>query len=252
MTVPLSVALPLQTYSMSSNILYCTISRRDEIIADAPTSARRQYRESLRGVLRLGYVFEKERRSVKFAGASPEAEEILMHHLRVDDVVFVCLAPASCRLRVAHSFLEEVQAEFLAAQGPAASLLRADKSFDASLRRIYDYYTDPSNDRAVAARQQLENVQSLAIETVAELLERGEKVSALVERASELDSSSQHFKRTAQTVVVKQRCANWRMQCAITVVVTVVLVVALVATAVVVLWRMNKLNDVIAWIKKTL
>jgi hypothetical protein len=235
------------------SVLYCSVSRGDYILADAPSASRGLYREKVRGVLRLGYVFEKERRTVKFPRSlDNNAGELLMHFRRVDDVIFLCLAHTSCRLRIAHSFLEEVQSQFLASLGPTASLLRGGESFNDTLSRIYEYYIDPTNDRTVAARQQLENVQSLAIETVAELLERGDKVTALVERATELDNSSQHFRRTAQRTMVKERCANWRLQCAVAIVVAVIVLGVLLAITFFALWRTHTLDDVLTWITQNL
>ena len=246
-TVQVARAMEAET----CEILYATVSRGEMIIADAPARARREFRENVRGVLRLSYVFEKERRSLTFQ-TTERRGEMYMHYVRLDELVIMCVAPASCKVRVAHSFLNEVGVEFNAAQGPSSSLLHPDRAFDATLQRVLEWYTDPANDRAMAAQRHMDSVQSMAIETVTELLERGEAISALVERASDLDNSSQVFRRQAKAVEVKRKCVNWKLTCATVTLVIVLLIIALIAGAAVVLWKTNRLNAVVAWVRSTL
>ncbi|XP_006011303.1 vesicle-trafficking protein SEC22b-B-like [Latimeria chalumnae] len=131
-----------------------------------------------------------------------EAGPMTFHYVIVQGVCYLVLCEASYPKKMAYSFLEELQAEFSELYGKrVASVSRpyAFIEFDTYIQKLKRSYIDSWSRRHLSSiNTELQDVQRIMVTNIEEVLNRGEALSALDTKASNLSTLSKKYRQDAK------------------------------------------------------
>mmetsp|Transcript_34906 Transcript_34906/g.81519 ORF Transcript_34906/g.81519 Transcript_34906/m.81519 type:complete len:218 (+) Transcript_34906:3-656(+) len=152
-------------------------------------------------------------------------------------LTFVTMCDQSFQRRIAFGFLDQVQKRFTQQfridfeEPPRA--FSFNKAFSSALRDLMHHWsTSPDVDKVLKTRAEVDEVKDIMMDNIDQILERGEKISLLVDKAELMNEQAIIFKRTS-TAVRRRFCwLNAKMT------VLVVLVALLVIAGIVIgVWQ---------------
>ncbi|XP_030051178.1 vesicle-trafficking protein SEC22b-B [Microcaecilia unicolor] len=133
---------------------------------------------------------------------SLEAGPMTFHYLISQGVCYLTLSNASYSKKLAFTYLEELQVEFSEVYGKkVASVSRpyAFIEFDTYIQKLKKSYVDSWSKRHLSSiNTELQDVQKIMVTNIEEVLQRGEALSALDSKASNLSSVSKKYRKDAQ------------------------------------------------------
>ncbi|XP_028657328.1 vesicle-trafficking protein SEC22b-like [Erpetoichthys calabaricus] len=133
---------------------------------------------------------------------SLEAGPMMFHFLIVQGVCYLVLCDGSYPKRMAFSYLEELQTEFSELYGKRlASVSRpyAFIEFDTYIQKLKKNYQDSwSRRHLTSVNTELQDVQRIMVTNIEEVLQRGEALSALDSKASNLSALSKKYRQDAK------------------------------------------------------
>nr|XP_033771136.1 vesicle-trafficking protein SEC22b-B-like [Geotrypetes seraphini] len=133
---------------------------------------------------------------------SLEAGPMTFHYLISQGVCYLTLCNESYSKKLAFSYLEELQVEFSEVNGKkVASVSRpyAFIEFDTYIQKLKKSYLDSWSKRHLSSiNTELQDVQKIMVTNIEEVLQRGEALSALDSKASNLSSLSKKYRKDAQ------------------------------------------------------
>uniref|UniRef100_A0ABM5FH27 Vesicle-trafficking protein SEC22b-like n=1 Tax=Pogona vitticeps TaxID=103695 RepID=A0ABM5FH27_9SAUR len=133
---------------------------------------------------------------------SLEAGAMTFHYLISQGVCYLTLCEASYSKKLAFSFLEELQAEFWELYGKKVSSVSrpyAFIEFDIYIQKLKKSYLDTWSKRHLSSiNLELQDVQKIMVTNIEEVLQRGEALSALDTKASNLSTLSKKYRQDAK------------------------------------------------------
>lgn len=156
-------------------------------------------------------------------------------HVIVDDgLIYLCMADEDFGKRQPYAFLEEIRQRFvnssLKQRAITAHTYEFRRDFGQVLSSQMALFSDPCNDETdqiSKVRRQVHEVQDVMTQNIEKVLERGEKLDVLVEKAEELDHGSQVFHAQSRRLHRKMWWQNQKM-CLILTFVVLVIIAAIV------------------------
>lgn len=133
---------------------------------------------------------------------SLEAGPMMFHYLIVQGVCYLILSEASYSKKLAYSYLEELQAEFSELYGKRVATVSrpyAFIEFDSYIQKLKKTYIDSWSRRHMSSiNSELQDVQKIMVTNIEEVLQRGEALSALDSKASNLSTLSKKYRQDAK------------------------------------------------------
>ncbi|XP_044275330.1 vesicle-trafficking protein SEC22b-B-like [Varanus komodoensis] len=133
---------------------------------------------------------------------SLEAGSMTFHYLISQGICYLTLCEASYSKKLAFSFLEELQAEFWELYGKKVSSVSrpyAFIEFDLYIQKLKKSYLDTWSKRHLSSiNVELQDVQKIMVTNIEEVLQRGEALSALDSKASNLSTLSKKYRQDAR------------------------------------------------------
>eukprot|EP01088_Endostelium_zonatum_P009195 TRINITY_DN223_c0_g1_i2.p1 TRINITY_DN223_c0_g1~~TRINITY_DN223_c0_g1_i2.p1 ORF type:complete len:219 (+),score=42.56 TRINITY_DN223_c0_g1_i2:275-931(+) len=133
------------------------------------------------------------------------------HYSAMDGLIILCMSDLDFQRRIAFAFLDDIRTRFVNEFGSSwrtAMPYGMNSSFSKELKQQMRYFSyDPNADKLTDVQNKLSETKSIMVENIDRILERGERIEILVDRASELSESS--FKFTAASRKLKwAMCRN--------------------------------------------
>ncbi|AWP11088.1 putative vesicle-trafficking protein SEC22b-like [Scophthalmus maximus] len=131
-----------------------------------------------------------------------EAGSMAFHYFIEKGVVYLVLCEASFPKKLAFAYLEDLQAEFHEQHGkkvPTVSRPYSFIEFDTYIQKTKKSYIDSRARRNLGSiNTELQDVQRIMVANIEEVLQRGEALSALDSKASNLSSLSKKYRSDAK------------------------------------------------------
>mmetsp|Transcript_40747 Transcript_40747/g.49429 ORF Transcript_40747/g.49429 Transcript_40747/m.49429 type:complete len:216 (+) Transcript_40747:146-793(+) len=125
----------------------------------------------------------------------------LFHVTTSDGLIYLCMADEAFGRRIPFAFLEEVQKRFSSAYGRSAHSALAyafNKEFSRVLHQQMEYYsTNPNVDYITKVKGEIAGVKKGMVENIDKVLDRGEKLELLVDKADNLQGDAFRFKKSS-------------------------------------------------------
>jgi len=158
-------------------------------------------------------------------------------HVVVDDgLIFLCMADEDFGKRQPYAFLEEIKRRFvnssLKQRARTAHAYEFRRDFGQVLASQMAKYSDSSydeTDQISKVRREVNEVKDVMTQNIEKVLERGEKIDVLVEKAEGLDHSSQVFHTHATRLRRKMWWQNKKM-CLLLLFVLAIIIAAITLT----------------------
>lgn len=134
------------------------------------------------------------------------------HYLIERGVCFLVLAEKTFSKRLAFGYLEEIQQEFHIQYGTRIDTVSRPYSFiefDTYMQKAKKSYVDSRARRNISnINTELQDVQRIMVQNIDDVLQRGEALSALDDKASNLATLSQKYKKDAHVLNLKSSYAK--------------------------------------------
>ncbi|XP_028282858.1 vesicle-trafficking protein SEC22b-A [Parambassis ranga] len=131
-----------------------------------------------------------------------EAGDMNFHSLIAHGVCYLCLCEASFPKKMAFAYLEDIHNEFYDQYGKRVATVMRPYSFiefDTYIQKSKKSYVDSRARRNFGSiNSELQDVQRIMVANIEEVLQRGEALSALDTKASNLSSLSKKYRSDAK------------------------------------------------------
>ncbi|XP_071764134.1 vesicle-trafficking protein SEC22b-A [Centroberyx gerrardi] len=131
-----------------------------------------------------------------------EARDMAFHYLMEHGVCYLALCEAAFPKKMAFAYLEDIQTEFHDQYGkrvPTVSRPYSFIEFDTYIQKTKKTYIDSRARRNLGSiNTELHDVQRIMVANIEEVLQRGEALSALDTKASNLSSLSKKYRSDAK------------------------------------------------------
>uniref|UniRef100_UPI0037E76F99 vesicle-trafficking protein SEC22b-A n=1 Tax=Semicossyphus pulcher TaxID=241346 RepID=UPI0037E76F99 len=143
----------------------------------------------------------------KLNGQSPdrctlEAGDMDFHYIIAQGVCYLCLCEASFPKKMAFGYLEDLHTEFYELYGkkiPTVTRPYSFIEFDTYIQKTKKSFVDSRARRNMGSiNTELQDVQRIMVANIEEVLQRGEALSALDTKASNLSSLSKKYRSDAK------------------------------------------------------
>ncbi|KAG1673010.1 hypothetical protein FOA52_005940 [Chlamydomonas sp. UWO 241] len=136
------------------------------------------------------------------ARVSYSQERYMFHCCVSDGIAYVVVAEEAFGRRIPFGFLEDVRTRFRVAYGDAVKDAAAYEynAFSTVLAERMAFFSDPSADAINRVSVQVQEVKNIMVENIEKVLERGEKLTLLVDRTEVLQEGALTFRREARRV----------------------------------------------------
>ncbi|XP_034277306.1 vesicle-trafficking protein SEC22b-B-like [Pantherophis guttatus] len=133
---------------------------------------------------------------------SLQAGTMTFHYLISQGICYLTLCEANYSKKLAFAFLEELQTEFWELYGKKISSVSrpyAFIEFDIYIQKLKKTYLDTWSKRHLSSiNTELQDVQKIMVTNIEEVLQRGETLSALDSKASNLSTLSKKYRHDAK------------------------------------------------------
>ncbi|XP_019733299.1 vesicle-trafficking protein SEC22b-A [Hippocampus comes] len=131
-----------------------------------------------------------------------EAKDISFHYLIAEDVCYLSLCEPSFPKKIVFAYLEDLHREFSDQYGRKISTVTRPYSFiefDTYIQKTKKSYIDSRARRNLGSiNTELQDVQKIMVANIEEVLQRGEALSALDTKASNLSTLSKKYRSDAK------------------------------------------------------
>uniref|UniRef100_A0A7S3F7G4 V-SNARE coiled-coil homology domain-containing protein n=1 Tax=Haptolina ericina TaxID=156174 RepID=A0A7S3F7G4_9EUKA len=183
-------------------ILYSLVSRGTCVLAEFTTTSG-NFTTVTRSILaklppqdtRMSYVYDDH----------------TFHYIVDGGLVYLCMAEGALGRRIPFAFLEDIKNRWIDTYGDRGITALAygmNEDFSRVLQKQMDAFSrerDPNMDRVGRVQGEIEEVRQVMVENIDRVLERGEKIELLVDKAENLNQ--QAFKFRKQSTALKR--AMW-------------------------------------------
>ncbi|KAK4265250.1 hypothetical protein QN277_026328 [Acacia crassicarpa] len=129
-------------------------------------------------------------------------DRYVFHVKRTDGLTVLCMADDAFGRRIPFAFLEDIHKKFVRTYGRAilsAPAYAMNDEFSRVLSQQMDYYsTDPNADRLSRIKGEMTQVRTVMLDNIEKVLERGDRLSLLVEKTDAMQGNAIHFKRQSR------------------------------------------------------
>ncbi|KAH7546323.1 hypothetical protein FEM48_Zijuj01G0188100 [Ziziphus jujuba var. spinosa] len=181
-------------------ILYGMVARGQVVLAEfssTSTNANAVARQILDQMMnKAGNINHED------SNASFSHDRYIFHVKRTDSLTVLCMADQASGRRVPFAFLEEIHQRFVKTY--SRSILSApayamNDEFSRILSQQMDHYSnDPNADRLNRLKGEMTQIRSVMIDNIEKVLERGDRLSLLVEKTSTMQGNAVRFKRQSR------------------------------------------------------
>ncbi|XP_031382084.1 vesicle-associated membrane protein 711-like isoform X2 [Punica granatum] len=136
------------------------------------------------------------------SNASFSQGRYIFHVKRTDGLTVLCMADDAFERRIPFAFLQEIHQRFVRSYGravqTAAPYAMNDEFSRVLSQEMERYLTDPNADRLNRLKGEMSQVRTVMIDNIEKVLERGDRLALLVEKASTLQGNTLRFKRQSR------------------------------------------------------
>ncbi|XP_063713516.1 vesicle-trafficking protein SEC22b-B-like [Symsagittifera roscoffensis] len=135
-----------------------------------------------------------------------ESGNYLFHYLISNEICFLCLCERTFSKRLAYEFLEDISTQFLtqyAQKYGSVGRPYAFIEFDTYIQRAKKSFTDGATRgkrNLVNVSSELQGIQRIMVQNIDDVLQRGEKLSDLDDKASSLSMMSAKYSKSAKSL----------------------------------------------------
>eukprot|EP00730_Choanoeca_flexa_P009856 TRINITY_DN14215_c0_g1_i1.p1 TRINITY_DN14215_c0_g1~~TRINITY_DN14215_c0_g1_i1.p1 ORF type:complete len:217 (+),score=63.14 TRINITY_DN14215_c0_g1_i1:165-815(+) len=151
-----------------------------------------------------------------------------------DDFTFLALSNPGSSNKVAFAMLGRIRTAFMdefAAKGRSAHAYSLESSFGPVLRREMAWANKASGDNALlTAQRQVDEVKDVMVQNIEKVLQRGEQIDLLVDKADNLELEAGRFNKNATKLRKKMWWKNMKCQLMM-VFIFIALIIVIVAAA---------------------
>lgn len=143
---------------------------------------------------------------------SIETGPYIFHYLMDSGVCYLVLCEKTFSRRTAFAFLEDIQTEFYSQYGQRVGVVARPYSFiefDTYIQKAKKSFTDSRSRRNLGTiNNELQDVQRIMVQNIDDVLQRGEALSALDDKAGNLVTMSQQYKKDARYLNLRSSYAK--------------------------------------------
>jgi len=185
-------------------LIYSLVARGTVVLAEfAPASVSGNFQAVTRRILekipqqngRMSYTYDR----------------YVFHYLTDDGIVYLTMSDDALGRRIPFAFLEDIRNRFKTAYGSRARSAIAgamNEEFSRVLQTQMDYYSNAANaDKISKVREQIDEVQTIMVQNIERVLERGERIELLVDKTEALNSNALQFKKQSTNL---RRAMFWK------------------------------------------
>eukprot|EP00242_Pyramimonas_sp_CCMP2087_P014010 CAMPEP_0198211830 /NCGR_PEP_ID=MMETSP1445-20131203/25367_1 /TAXON_ID=36898 /ORGANISM="Pyramimonas sp., Strain CCMP2087" /LENGTH=183 /DNA_ID=CAMNT_0043886173 /DNA_START=172 /DNA_END=720 /DNA_ORIENTATION=+ len=129
-------------------------------------------------------------------------ERHLFHLLCEDGIIYLCMADEGFGRRIPFAFLEDIQAKFTVKHGRIATVAGEgdlQDVFGPTLAQQMDYFSnDEYADKITQVRGEIMDVKRGMVDNIDKILDRGDKIELLVDKAASLQGDAFRFKKSTR------------------------------------------------------
>ncbi|XP_057968387.1 vesicle-associated membrane protein 711-like [Malania oleifera] len=198
-------------------ILYCMVARGSVVLAEfggVSTNASVVARQI------LGKMQGNNDTNVSYS-----QDRYIFHVKRIDGLTTLCVADDAFGRRIPFVFLEDIHQRFVKTYSRAIHLAPAyamNEEFSRVMSQQMDHYSNDSNaDRLNRLKGEMNHVRTVMIDNIDKVLERGDRLAALVEKTTSLQGNTIRFKRQAR----RYRNNMWWRNCRLSIALVLTLLI---------------------------
>ncbi|XP_004491228.1 vesicle-associated membrane protein 711-like [Cicer arietinum] len=129
-------------------------------------------------------------------------DRYIFHVKRTDGLTVLCMADDTAGRRIPFAFLEEIHQRFVRTYGRAVLSAQAygmNDEFSRVLSQQMEYYSnDPNADRINRLKGEMSQVRNVMIENIDKVLDRGDRLELLVDKAANMQGNTIRFRKQAR------------------------------------------------------
>ncbi|AET00197.1 putative Longin-like domain-containing protein [Medicago truncatula] len=152
-------------------------------------------------------------------------DRYIFHVKRTDGLTVLCMADDSVGRRIPFAFLEEIHQRFVRSYGRAVLTAEAyamNDEFSRVLNQQMEYFSsDPNADRINRLKGEMSQVRNVMIENIDKVLDRGDRLELLVDKAANMQGNTFRFRKQAR----RFRSTVWWRNVKLTIALIVILIV---------------------------
>ena len=183
-------------------IIYAVVARATTVLAEYSSSTG-NFTQITRRILekipqqdgKMSYVYDKH----------------VFHYVCQDAITYLCMTDEQFSRSLAFAFLEDIQHRFRASygdRGKTALALAMNAEFSHVLQRQMDYFsTNPNADKLKQATAQVDEVKAIMVNNIEQVIDRGDKIEALVDKTDSLYGNTVTFRHQATHL---KRAMMWK------------------------------------------
>ena len=125
------------------------------------------------------------------------------HYILEDGIYYICMTDKGHKRYITFEFLQDIKRKFRASFGEAvytAIAYQFNQEFNLTLQTQIEFFNSPNALLPGRVNQQMEEVKGIMRENIDSLLDRGEKVSLLVEKSDDVSRKSLIFNRQSREI----------------------------------------------------
>eukprot|EP00730_Choanoeca_flexa_P008320 TRINITY_DN12475_c0_g9_i2.p1 TRINITY_DN12475_c0_g9~~TRINITY_DN12475_c0_g9_i2.p1 ORF type:complete len:253 (+),score=47.67 TRINITY_DN12475_c0_g9_i2:41-760(+) len=152
-------------------------------------------------------------------------DQYLFHYIREEGIVYLCLADEGFGRRIPFAFLAQISKDFSPYKNGAHKAIAYgyNREFSPVLQRqMAAYSKNGGADPLAKARGEVDAVKNVMVENIQKVLQRGEQIDIMVDKAEDLEGEAKRFQTSARKLKNKMWWQNQRF-CLLLVVVAAII-----------------------------
>ena len=127
-------------------------------------------------------------------------DQYVFHYIVENHLIYMCMCDDTNKRRIPFAFLEDIKQRFKATYGDRAQSAIAfamNDDFGRILAKQLEFYNGSSADTFTQVNTKLDDVKNIMVQNIEMVLERGEKLELLVDKADKLQAEAFKFERSS-------------------------------------------------------
>ncbi|KAF6018792.1 hypothetical protein EB796_022895 [Bugula neritina] len=211
-----------------SGVLFCAISRGPTILCCKQRDSSSNFDAVAESMI------QNIRTSANTRTTYSGSDQYVFHVVVQGGIIYLCATPTNYRKARAFQFLDEVVQKFtggsLVVRAGSAGHMELQQDFSNVLNTQMTRFSKEEGDSFTKLQAQVNEVKGVMTENIEKVLQRGERLEDLIDKTTDLEASTNTFKRTTRAVARKYWWQNLKMK--IIIGVTVVVVIALIVVVI--------------------
>jgi vesicle-associated membrane protein 7 len=163
-------------------------------------------------------------------------DQYVFHYIIENNIIYLCLCDDSNKRRLPFNFLDDIKDRFLNKFGNQAQQAIAysfTQQFSPILRERMEYFNGPGGDSFSAVNNKIEDVKNVMVRNIELVLERGEKLEILVDKAEALSTEAFKFESQSKRLKYAMWWRRIKLYVMIFVVLAVIIIIIIIIAAVI-------------------